>query len=113
MDKSLRFNICNISSASLLDQDDKGLSERVKTNIGAKVRYACQHWAAHLASVRHDRHADVQLSALLLDFYRLKVLFWMEAMNLLKSDCRLAVHIARTWASQVCKQDNILSLVVS
>ncbi|KAJ6565203.1 hypothetical protein DFH09DRAFT_470836 [Mycena vulgaris] len=103
MNKSLRFNICNLASSFLLDEDDKGLSERATTNIGPDVRYACQHWAAHLASVRHDRQEDVQqLAALLLEFYSLKVLFWMEAMNLLKSDCRLAIHLARTWALQVC-----------
>ncbi|KAF7368441.1 WD40 repeat-like protein [Mycena venus] len=102
MNKSLRFNICNLASSFLLDKDDKGLSQRVETNIGPELRYACQHWAAHLASVRHDYEQDVQqLSAVLLDFCSLKVVFWMEAMNLLKSDCRLAIHLARTWALQV------------
>ncbi|KAJ7448510.1 hypothetical protein FB451DRAFT_1053803, partial [Mycena latifolia] len=101
MNKSLRFNICSLPSSFLLDEDDKGLADRTKTNIGPELHYACQHWAAHLASVRHDHQGDVELSALLLDFYSLKVLFWMEAMNLLKSDCRLAIHLARTWALQV------------
>jgi hypothetical protein len=115
MNESLRFNICNLPSSFLLDKDDKGLADRTKTNIGPELRYACQHWAAHLASVRHDHQGDVQLSALLLDFYSLKVLFWMEAMNLLKSDCRLAIHLAHTWALhlQVCKYDNIFSPVFS
>jgi hypothetical protein len=116
MNESLCFNICNLTSSFLLDEDDKDLSKRAKTNIGPKLRYACQHWAMHLASVRHDYQEDVQqLSALLHDFYRLKMLFWMEAMNLLKSDCRLAIHLARTWALQlqVRKYDNIFSLVFS
>ncbi|KAJ7867817.1 hypothetical protein B0H13DRAFT_2064998 [Mycena leptocephala] len=114
MNKSLCFNICKLTSSFLLDEDDKALSERTKTNIGPELRYACQHWAPHLASVRHDREKDVQqLSAMLLDFYRLRVLFWMETMNLLKSDCRLAAHLARTWASQVRKQDDILSPMVA
>jgi hypothetical protein len=63
--------------------------------------------------VKHDCQEDgQQLAALLLDFYRLKVLFWMEAMNLLKSDCRIAIHLARTWALQlqVSKYDNIFSV---
>ncbi|KAJ7261904.1 hypothetical protein C8J57DRAFT_1134154, partial [Mycena rebaudengoi] len=102
MNKSLHFNMCNLESSFLLDKDDKCLSERVETEIEPELRYACQHWAAHLASVRHDFQEDVQqLSALLLNFYRLKVLFWMEVMNLLKLDCRLAIHLARTWALQV------------
>ncbi|KAJ7696256.1 hypothetical protein B0H17DRAFT_1269394 [Mycena rosella] len=80
MNKLLRFNVCNLPSSFLLNKDDKGLADRVETNISSKLRYACLHWAAHLA---------------------LKVLFWMEAMHLLKSDCRLAIHRARTWAFQV------------
>ncbi|KAJ7696302.1 WD40-repeat-containing domain protein [Mycena rosella] len=103
MNESLHFNLCNLPSSFLLDKNDKGLADRVETNISSKLRYACQHWAVHLASVRHDPQEDTQLSALLLDFYSLKVLFWMEAMNLLKlkSDCRLAINLARTWALQV------------
>ena len=105
MNESLRFNICNLASSFLLDKDDEGLPERVKSNIGPELRYACRYWAAHLASVRHDRQEDVQLSALLLEFHSLKVLFWMEAMNLLKLDCRVAIHMARSWALQVCVYD--------
>ena len=106
MNESLRFNICNLASSFLLDKDDEGLPERVKNNIGLELRYACQHWAAHLASVRHDRQEDVQqLAGLLLEFYSLKVLFWREAMNLLKLDCRPAIHMARSWALKVCVYD--------
>ncbi|KAJ7696282.1 hypothetical protein B0H17DRAFT_848324, partial [Mycena rosella] len=110
MNESLCFNLCNLPSSFLLDKDDKGLADQVETNISSELRYACRHWALHLASVRHDRQEDTQLSALLLDFYNLKVLFWMEAMHLLKSNCRLAINLARTWAFQVCKY-NILSPV--
>ena len=105
MNESLRFNMCNLASSFLLDEDDEGLPERVKSNIGSELRYACRHWAAHLASVRHDRHPrqeDVQLAGLLLKFYNLKVFSWMETMDLLKLDCRLAIHMARSWALQVC-----------
>jgi hypothetical protein len=109
MNRSLRFNICNLASSFLLDQDDEGLSQRVNTNIEPELRYACEHWAMHLASVRYDCQDDVQqLSTLLRDFYDLKVLFWMEAMNLLGLDCCLAIHLARTWALQVRNYGNIL-----
>lgn len=100
MSNSLQFNMCNLTSSFLLDEDDKGLPERVETNIGCDVRYACQYWAAHLISV-HDPQDVQQLSTVLLEFCSLKVLFWMEAMNLLKLDCRLPIHLARIWALQV------------
>jgi hypothetical protein len=100
MSNSLQFNMCNLTSSFLLDEDDKGLPERVETNIGCDVRYACQYWAAHLISV-HDPQDVQQLSTVLLEFCSLKVLFWMEAMNLLKLDCCLPIHLARIWALQV------------
>ncbi|KAF7376820.1 WD40 repeat-like protein [Mycena sanguinolenta] len=101
LNKSLHFNICNLKSSYLLDKEDKGLQERIATGIESELRYACRHWASHLTSVRHnDPHVN-ELAALLLDFSRLKVLFWMEAMNLLGADCRRALHQAQSWSLQI------------
>jgi hypothetical protein len=103
MNKLLKFNMYNLTSSFLLDDEDAGLSERVDTRIGPQLLYACQHWAEHLACVRHEFLEEVkQLLPLLLDFAQSRVLFWMETMNLLKLDCRLSIHLARTWALQVC-----------
>ncbi|KAJ7493118.1 WD40 repeat-like protein [Mycena galericulata] len=103
MNESLCFNICNLPSSFLLDKEDEGLADRVKTKLNSELRYACVYWALHLASVRHDHQEDLQLSKSLLDFYSLKVLFWMESMNLLKlkSECRVAINLAQGWAFQV------------
>ena len=51
MNEYLRFNMCNLASSFLLNEEDKGLPERVKSNIGPELQYACRYWAAHLASV--------------------------------------------------------------
>ncbi|KAJ7829624.1 quinon protein alcohol dehydrogenase-like superfamily [Mycena leptocephala] len=101
LNKSLQFNICNLKSSYLFDQEDEGLRVRIATRIGPKLRYACQHWAEHLTSVRHNDQHVKQLAALLLDFSRLKVLFWMEVMNLLKADCRCALYQAHSWSLQI------------
>ncbi|KAJ7927925.1 WD40 repeat-like protein [Mycena leptocephala] len=101
LNKSLQFNICDLKSSYLFDQEDEGLRVRIATRIGPKLRYACQHWAEHLTSVRHNDHHVKQLAALLLDFSRLKVLFWMEVMNLLKADCRCALYQAHSWSLQI------------
>jgi hypothetical protein len=114
MNESLRFNICNLTSSFLLDSEEEGLSQRFETRISPELRYACQHWAAYLSSVRHKFQGEVQqLSALLFDFCGLKILFWMEAMNLLKRDCRVALHLARTWALEVRNYGNILDCVLT
>ncbi|KAJ7816228.1 hypothetical protein B0H14DRAFT_3744155 [Mycena olivaceomarginata] len=101
LNKSLHFNICNLRSSYLLDEEDKGLPERIATTIGPELRYACRHWARHLTSVRHNDQHVKELAALLLDFSALKVLFWMDAMNLLKADCCRALHQAHRWSLQI------------
>ncbi|KAJ6524872.1 WD40 repeat-like protein [Mycena vulgaris] len=98
LNKLLCFNICNLKSSYLLDKEDEGLPGRIATSIGPELRYSCQHWAAHLTSVRHDDQHVKELVTLLLDFSRLKVLFWMEAMNLIKADCHRALHQVHSWS---------------
>ncbi|KAF7354527.1 WD40 repeat-like protein [Mycena sanguinolenta] len=70
MNRSLQFNICNLTSSFLLDDEDKGLPERVDINIGSELRYACQYWAAHLMSVHNPQDVQ-QLSIVLLEFFSL------------------------------------------
>ncbi|KAF7334802.1 WD40 repeat-like protein [Mycena sanguinolenta] len=101
LNKSLHFNICNLKSSYLLDEEDEGLQERIATGIGSELRYACRHWASHLTSVRHNDQHVKELAALLLDFSRLKVLFWMEAMSLLGADCHHALRQAQSWSLQI------------
>ncbi|KAJ7911293.1 WD40 repeat-like protein [Mycena leptocephala] len=108
MNKSLHFNTCDLKSSYLLDEEDEGLHERIATSIGPELRYACRHWAGHLTSVRHNDQHVKQLAALLLDFSRLKVLFWMEAMNLLKADCRHALHQAHSWSLQISDTEELI-----
>ncbi|KAJ7314193.1 quinon protein alcohol dehydrogenase-like superfamily, partial [Mycena albidolilacea] len=107
MNKSLHFNMCNLRSSYLLDKEDEGLPERITINISTELRYACQYWAAQLVSVRHDNKAVQHLAKSLLEFSTLKILFWMEAMNLLKLDCRPALHHIRTWALKVLNAEEL------
>ncbi|KAJ7212575.1 hypothetical protein GGX14DRAFT_564331 [Mycena pura] len=46
--KALHFNMCNLRSSYLLDEEDEGLVERIETMLGPELRYACRHWAVHL-----------------------------------------------------------------
>ena len=79
----LRFNIADIPSSFILDRDNPTLSDTVKQNIPPVLGYSCQNWDYHLSAV-----ASTELNALyhtLSDFLELRVLFWIEAMNLLGS----------------------------
>ncbi|KAF7374049.1 WD40 repeat-like protein [Mycena sanguinolenta] len=96
MDNALHFNMCNLTSSFLLDEEDGGLTERVASNIGPELRYACQYWAAHLISV-HDPQDMQQLSEVLLKFCSLKARNWA----LLTPNAELNLSMAasqRLWA---------------
>jgi hypothetical protein len=83
MKAGLRFNIANISSSFILDRDNAALSEAVKENIPPILSYSCRSWGYHLsAATSTDPDALYQI---LSEFLELRVLFWIEAMNLLGS----------------------------
>jgi hypothetical protein len=80
MQAGLRFNIANIPSSFILDRDNATLSEAVERNISPVLSYSCRNWDYHLLGV-----ASTDLDATLSEFLELRVLFWIEAMNLLGS----------------------------
>ncbi|TFL00261.1 hypothetical protein BDV98DRAFT_569501, partial [Pterulicium gracile] len=108
MKSSLHFNMGSIRSSYDMDEENPGLYDRVKAKFSQQSKYAYQHWATHLPapdSIALDdlssaRYAQT-CSSSLRDFFRLKVLFWMEAMNLLRQDCRDAIGLAKLWAEWI------------
>ena len=102
MKSGLRFNMGNIPSSFLFDHDNTvALSEQVNQNIDHKLRYSCRYWAHHLATaelVNTDNLCD-----LLSDFLQLRILFWIEAMNLLGlcDQCAPMLQCARQWVLKV------------
>jgi hypothetical protein len=81
MKSRLRFNICKLPSSFLLDSEVPDLKDRIQANIDDSLRYSCLHWAQHLAQTSScDGRTEI------LNFLQLKVLFWIEAMNLM--DCQ-------------------------
>lgn len=101
MKKSLRFNIGDISSSFKLDAEDPQLKQRIDTNIKPFLRYACRHWDHHL--VQTDQKNEENLSGCIADFLRIRILFWIEAMNLLGSSaqCSTILQRALAWVLKV------------
>jgi len=100
MDK-LKFNIVNIESSFLLDCDNFALPNAVKQNITPVLSYSCRNWDYHLSAT-----ASTDLDALcdtLSEFLQLRVLFWIEAMNLLGSrgQCNRMLQKACKWVPNV------------
>ena len=101
--KSLRFNIGDIPSSFILDAEDPELTQRIDTNIKAVLRYASRYWAYHLAQTDETNAVGVDLRDRITDFLRIRVLFWIEAMNLLGSSgqCTTMLQRAREWVLKV------------
>ena len=99
--ESLRFNIGDIPSSFLLDIDDPQLAQRIDTNIKVFLAYASQHWDHHLDQT--DQKNGEDLGNYITDFLQIRVLFWIEAMNLLRSSgrCSTMLQLARGWVLKV------------
>ena len=101
MESGLRFNMGNISSSFLFDHDNTTLSEQVNRNIDTSLRYSSRYWTHHLASTKSINNDD--LCRCISDFLQIRVLFWIEAMNLLgfRDQCTPILQRARQWVLKV------------
>ena len=87
MKTGLRFNICDLPSSFIRNEDVPGLSNRIKVRIPQYLRYACVQWAHHLAEVPHS---SPELFQMLSDFAYNRLLFWFEMLGLTKTFGRVA-----------------------
>ena len=98
----LRFNMGNIMSSFLFDRDNAvKLSEQVNQNISAVLRYSSRYWSHHLPSPQMINTDN--LCCCISEFLQIRVLFWIEAMNLLglSNQCTLMLQSARQWVLKV------------
>ena len=98
---ALKFNIAKITSSFILNRDNSALPDAVKQNIPPELSYSCRNWDYHLSTVAAT-DSDI-LRRTLSEFLQLRVLFWIEAMNLLGSRglCDQMLKRARKWVPNV------------
>ncbi|KAJ2931108.1 hypothetical protein H1R20_g5987, partial [Candolleomyces eurysporus] len=103
MNAVLRFNIANIPSSFKFDSEDHKLSSRVKQNISPALSYSSRNWSHHLSVMASNTNPDDPILATLADFLQLRVLFWIEAMNLLgrRGLCDPMLRAARKWTIDI------------
>ncbi|KAF5366546.1 hypothetical protein D9758_008968 [Tetrapyrgos nigripes] len=75
----LKFNICDLPSSFLADKDVPGIKEKLQ-RIDDTLRYACNYWGYHLGQSNMDAELDSQV----IRFLKEKLMFWIEAMNLIR-----------------------------
>ncbi|QRW00867.1 Vegetative incompatibility protein HET-E-1 [Ceratobasidium sp. AG-Ba] len=90
------FNICNLDSSYLLDEEVEDMGRRIKEYIPEELLYACRYWAAHL-KLANDSD---KLAATMFGFLSERVLVWMEIMNLNNCihEAARAIYEAREWS---------------
>jgi hypothetical protein len=102
-DSGLRFNIGEIPSSFDFDDDDQELAARVKSNISPVLKYASHYWASHLAQSGQMTVNGDDLSDYINKFLYIHILFWIEAMHLLRSSgqCSVMLRHAHEWVLKV------------
>jgi hypothetical protein len=75
---SLKFNICDLETSYLANNNVADLKSRVNKHISPALSYACRFWDDHLEHIGFD----TDLYGKLQTFFNTKLLFWLEALSL-------------------------------
>ncbi|CAE6526706.1 unnamed protein product [Rhizoctonia solani] len=78
MKEQLRFNICELESSFVPDENVDNLEGRIQQNISPVLAYACRYWGIHLALAPESDNLMVMLEK----FVSRRLLFWMEVLSL-------------------------------
>ncbi|KIJ52870.1 hypothetical protein M422DRAFT_242813, partial [Sphaerobolus stellatus SS14] len=91
LNTQLCFNICQIQTSYTQNSNIKELNERIQKKISPELSYACQFLGAHLQKLSDADKEDKEIHALLKEFLEENLLFWFEALGLLKKiDCAIS-----------------------
>ena len=82
MINELKFNICNLESSLIPNDDVKDLDHRIKENISDVLQYSCIHWSSHVCSVPSSMNLAVTES-LGKFFSNERPWYWMEVLSIL------------------------------
>ncbi|KDN33357.1 hypothetical protein RSAG8_13552, partial [Rhizoctonia solani AG-8 WAC10335] len=98
-DTTPQFNICQLESSYLNDDEVEDLDSRVQRSISVELRYACLYWSAHLHASNNGTAPG--LMTLLEQFLANNLLLWMEVRNLTKNIATTPADLAdvKQWAT--------------
>jgi len=90
MQTGLCFNICQLETSYLPNSKVTNLDWRVHEYIPAHLSYACRLWAIHVQEAQFTKNLAQNIELVLKD----KLLFWIEALSLLKVLNVVPSHLA-------------------
>ncbi|CAE6531331.1 unnamed protein product [Rhizoctonia solani] len=105
----VQFNLCNLESSYLLDNQVDDLTQRVERAIPFGLLYACRYWVAHLQLSAQLAEA---LEKPLDDFLSARLLLWMEVLNAGKcigSGVNM-IQIVESWCRRMNLSKNMIEL---
>ncbi|KAF5361992.1 hypothetical protein D9756_002766 [Leucocoprinus leucothites] len=104
MSKQLRFNICDLETSSLKNADMPDIESKVMAGISSLLSYSCCFAAEHLCHTAFDERLmdDVRV------VFKEKLLYWLEAMSLLREMNRV-VPILRAVVDWITARDGDLT----
>jgi hypothetical protein len=86
MTAELRFNICGLVTSCLKNTDVPDIEAKVRDGISSLLSYSCYFWTDHLICTTFNE----QLMGTVKDMILNKLLYWFEAMSLLKEINRVS-----------------------
>jgi hypothetical protein len=82
MEKELQFNVCHLTSSYIPNCKDLELRKGVEKYISPHLSYSCRLWIAHIRAMDFDTEAAENIRSF---FDSERLLFWLEALGLLKA----------------------------
>ncbi|CAE6514291.1 unnamed protein product [Rhizoctonia solani] len=103
-----QFNICNLESSYVLDEDVPDIDYRINEAIPLDLLYACQYWAIHLSL--SGRSGD--MLEMIHEFLSKRLLLWMEVLSLTKRIDRgiRQMELAITWLLSMEHSERVMLL---
>ncbi|KIJ49058.1 hypothetical protein M422DRAFT_246866 [Sphaerobolus stellatus SS14] len=87
----LFFNICQIKTSYYRNSNSKDLKEAIQKEISPELPYACEFLGTHIQKLSDADKQDKRMHPMLKEFLEKKLLFWFEALGLLKKiDCAIS-----------------------
>ena len=110
MQDFLHFNMCDLESSYVFDSDVPELSDRKHRKLTSTLQYASRCWAKHLLQAVPVENDTNGLFLCLDKFMSEKLLFWIEAMNLINAviECSSLLKDAQYWLNKVRNKLSIM-----
>ncbi|KAJ1304309.1 hypothetical protein OPQ81_005469 [Rhizoctonia solani] len=102
-----QFNICALKSSFIPDDEVEGLEEQVSGILTADRLYAARYWAVHLHSATASPHLVQELE----EFLSVRLLLWMEVMNLKKCTSAMPEAIGRVEQRYMADLEDLRALI--